>query len=328
MKRTHKLTGLFACAGMLILILDGQTALNGAQTGVDLCIKTVIPSLFPFFLLSILLTGAFSGSSYPLLKPLETVFHIPSGAGTILIPGFLGGYPAGAQCAASAYASGQLKKEDAERMLSFCSNAGPAFLFGMVSSMFDNPSSAFLLWGIHIVSALLVATLLPSSSSAGSVNISKRNQPTISDSMNAAIKVMAVVCGWVILFRVVIAFLDRWFLWMLPVTLQVIVTGLLELSNGCCELYRISDPNIRFVVCSCLLACGGLCVTMQTRSAAAALSIKPYLKGKLLQTLFSLLISVSVTLRVWIPVVATLLLLTMLLQKVQKRGRNPAAVGV
>lgn len=327
MKRTHKLTGLFSCAGMLILILDGQTALNGAKTGIDLCIKTVIPSLFPFFLLSMLLTGTFSSGPYPLLKPLEKVFQIPSGAGAILIPGFLGGYPAGAQCAASAYASSQLKKEDAERMLSFCSNAGPAFLFGMVSSMFDDPSSVFLLWGIHIVSALLVATLFPPSSSI-SANIAKRKQPGISDAMNAAIKVMAVVCGWVILFRVVIAFLDRWFLWVLPVTMQVIITGLLELSNGCCELYRISDPNIRFVVCSCLLACGGLCVTMQTRSAAAALSIKPYLKGKLLQTLFSLLISVSVTLGVWIPVVVTLLFLTMLLQKVQKRGRNPAAVGV
>lgn len=327
MKRTHILTGLFACAGMLILILDGQTAIKGAQIGIDLCIKTVIPSLFPFFLLSILLTGTFSSGSYPLLKPLEKIFQTPSGAGAILIPGFLGGYPAGAQCTASAYSSGQLKKEDAERMLSFCNNAGPAFLFGMVSSMFDESSSAFLLWGIHIVSAILVAILLPSSSSV-SANISKNKHPSISEVMNSAIRVMAIVCGWVILFRVVIAFLERWFLWMLPITMQVIVTGLLELSNGCCELYRISDPDIRFVVCSCLLASGGLCVTMQTRSAAAVLSIKPYLKGKLLQTLFSLLISVSVILELWFPVVTILLLLAMLLQKVQKRGRNPAALGV
>lgn len=327
MKRTNLLTGLLTSAGMMILILDGKTALAGARTGIDLCIKTVIPSLFPFFLLSILLTGAFSGGTLPILRQIEKILGIPSGAGMILIPGFLGGYPTGAQCISAAYRSGQLKKEDADRMLSFCSNAGPAFLFGMVSSVFSDPSAPFLLWGIHIISALLVALLLPENAS-DSASISSKTVPSATEAMQQAIKIMASVCGWVILFRVAISFLEQWILWILPVTMQVLVTGLLELSNGCCELSRIADPNMRFVVCSCLLACGGLCVTMQTRSAAPNLSIVSYLKGKLMQTIFSLLLSASVVLKIWGPTLALLLLLVMILQKAQKRGSNPAALGV
>ena len=47
------LQGAMAGVGLLILILDSSLALEGARTGMDLCIRTVIPSLFPFFVLSV-----------------------------------------------------------------------------------------------------------------------------------------------------------------------------------------------------------------------------------------------------------------------------------
>ena len=115
---------------------------------------------------------------------------------------------------------------------------------------------------------------------------------------------------------------------MLPVALQVTITGILELSNGCCELTRVSDPLLRFVICSGMLAWGGLCVTLQTYSVASGLNIRSYLKGKLLQTLFSLLLSTGIVLDIWLPVTALVLLLVTLIQKTKKRSRNPAAVGV
>ena len=46
---------------MLALILDGRTAIDGARQGIELCLRTVIPSLFPFFVLSILLTSSLLG---------------------------------------------------------------------------------------------------------------------------------------------------------------------------------------------------------------------------------------------------------------------------
>lgn len=327
MSRKQILTGGFAALGILILILDGKTALSGAQTGIDLCIKTVIPSLFPFFLLSILLTGTLSGISLPILRPLGRLCSIPQGTEAILLTGLLGGYPAGAQALSSAYRMGQLRKEDADRMLAFCNNAGPAFLFGMVSAMFSDKAAAFQLWGIHIASALLTALLLPTSCfRTGKPGAG--NATTLVGAMRTAISVMATVCGWVILFRVLLAFLDRWFLWLLPTALQVTLSGLLELSNGCCELYRISNPDLRFVVCSGLLAWGGLCVALQTSSAAEGLSMMSYLKGKCLQTSFSLILSTSVVLNIWLPAAGFLLFLALIVQKTQKRGSNPTPVGV
>ena len=65
---------------MLALILDGRTAIDGARQGIELCLRTVIPSLFPFFVLSILLTSSLLGSSLAVLRPLGRLFGMPDGA--------------------------------------------------------------------------------------------------------------------------------------------------------------------------------------------------------------------------------------------------------
>jgi len=56
-------------------------------------------------------------------------------------------------------------------------------------------------------------------------------------------------------------------------------------------LHQIANEQLRFVLCSILLAFGGLCVTMQTAAVSKGLSIRTYFKGKLLQTLFSFLLA-------------------------------------
>ncbi|MGM9548862.1 MAG: hypothetical protein ACI3V5_03355 [Faecousia sp.] len=325
MKRKQLWTGTGICIGMLVLILDGKTALEGARQGVVLCLKTVVPSLFPFFVLSILLTSSLLGSSLPLLRPLGRLFGIPEGAESLLIPAFLGGYPVGAQSAAAAFRSGQLSKQEAERLLSFCNNAGPAFLFGMAASMFPRRWMAWALWGVHIGGALFAALLIPGSGKR-SVKMTQSDPPSLTSALNTSIRVMASVCGWVVLFRVILAFLSRWILWILPTAVQVAVTGFLELSNGSCELLSVSDVSARLCICSAILAFGGLCVTMQTLSVTAGLSLRQYFLGKLLQTVFSLALTVLIAYGIWLPFGA--LFLAALVLKLQKKSSIPSASGV
>ncbi len=319
-------TGIAASLGMLILILDGKTALGGALKGVELCIRTVIPSLFPFFLLSILVTGVFMGGKLPFAHFLGRLFRIPTGAESILIPAFLGGYPVGAQCIAQAVRAGQLGRDSGERMLAYCSNAGPAFLFGMVASLFPRQGMVWALWIIQILSALLVAQLF--SRETGTVTLSPGNSLSLSAAMTSAIRVMASVCGWVVLFRVIIAFLSRWILWLLPAAAQVTVMGLLELSNGCYALNAISDIPLRFLLCCGMLAFGGICVAMQTVSVIGGLSPKYYFLGKLLQTAVSLVLGAAIAYGIWVPAGLISLFFLIIKRKKEKRSSNPAVVGV
>lgn len=338
MKRNRMSAGIGAAIGMLLLILDSKTVLEGARSGIDLCLKTVIPSLFPFFVLSVLLNGAFSGREFPVLRPIGKLFGIPTGAESILLSGFLGGYPVGAQSVQRACQTGALSGTEGARILSFCNNAGPAFLFGMAAALFPRAWMAWALWGIQILSAWLVSQVFPTKNRT-SVHLKAEETTSLPGAVNISVRVMAGVCGWVVLFRVILTFLNRWIFWLLPATAQVVIAGVLELSNGCCSLISIDNIGLRFLLCGGMLSFGGLCVGMQTFSVAPGLDKKLYFPGKLLQTLFSLLLSLAVQcffpedMRLisskWLPIVLFgALVPALLLIKKQKSSSNSAFIGV
>ena len=280
---------LLPVLAMTVLILDAKTALAGAQSGVELCIRVVIPSLFPFLFLSVIFTGILMGRSIRLLRPLSRICRIPAGSESLLAVGLLGGYPVGAQSIAQAYRSGHLSKEDAHRMLGFCSNAGPSFIFGMLSAVFE-PVALWALWGIHMLSALLTGILLPGGSRK---QIRVRPSPAVPASLalERSLKVMASICGWVIVFRVLLSFCQRWFLWMLPAEAGIVVSGLLELTNGCCRLELADGAGVRFLTASVLLGCGGICIGLQTISVTQGMGTGAYFPGKLLQGSISLVLA-------------------------------------
>ncbi len=334
-----KIIGCAAGLGMLLLILDGKTAIAGAREGVELCLASVIPSLFPFFVLSILLTGSLAGMELGLLRPLGRLFRIPEGSEVLLLTGLLGGYPIGAQCVAEAYRSGRLTRGQANRMISFCSNAGPAFLFGIAAPQFPSPWFGWLLWGIQIASAWLVSALIPAGENVPAHRESGEAL-SVPEALNRAIRTMAAVCGWVVLFRVAIAFLSRWALWLLPQGAQTLVCGLLELTNGCCGLSGVGNVGARLMICGVLLAFGGLCVAMQTLCVISPLDGKRYLLGKCVQSGFAFLLAAvcqgflpeaqryPLSWAILVIPGGILGISLLFLRKTEKRGGNLTALGV
>lgn len=322
------LSAMAASAGMLALILDNRVAFAGAAKGVELCIKTVIPSLFPFLFLSGIISAAFQGVRLPMLRFPGMLFSLPKRMDYCLIPAFLGGYPIGAQCAFQACQSGLIQKAEAERMLAFCSNAGPAFIFGILSSGFRRKWLVWAVWGIQILSAWTAARLFsnfrPSQSEAAEV----RTAAASNRQMETAILAMLKICGWVILFRVVAAFLDKWILLAVSTPWRVMMIGLLELSNGCCCLNLIQQESLRFIICNFILAFGGICVAYQTASVCPGLEMGYYYAGKLLQGMTAVLLSAAVYYRLWLIIPSWIAAIFLLSSGLQKKSRNPAALGV
>ena len=311
-------SGSLTALGLLALILDGKTALAGAQEGIRLCLQTVIPTLFPFFLLTGLATDLLTGTGFPFLRPLARLCRLPDRGSAFLIPAFLGGYPMGAQAVAAAWERGQLSHTAACRMLTFCSNAGPAFLFGMLSPMFPEPWMVWSLWGIHILGALFAAVILPGQ--VDSVPMPQAGHTDASAIMHRSLSALAAVCGWVICFRILLAFLGRWFLWRLPVPVQILITGLLELANGCCLLPVIPSVSLRYVMAAGLLGLGGVCVAMQTVSVLHGLPLRPYLLGKGIQAGISVLLALSVVRGFWIGLIPAFTAFLVLFPKWQRNS--------
>lgn len=339
MKKQSCAVLLGAAFGMLILILDGKTAMAGAAEGLELCIRTLIPSLFPFFFLSSLLTSSLGGQNIPFLRPLGKLCHTPVGSESFLAVGFLGGYPVGAQNVAEAYRSGLLSRADASRMIAFCSNAGPSFLFGILSSLFSEFWMPWLLWVVHILSALIVGTIIPNGPSF-SFAAKTTGHRSVTEALESSIKAMALVCGWVILFRMLLTFLNRWVLWIVPSAAQIMLSGILELSNGCILLSALPFEGLRFLIAAAVLGFGGICVAMQTASVVGDIPMTYYFPGKLLQGCISFLMASAVqplfpsihrfTPALWIIAMAGIcaFVLGMILRKSEKRSSIQATVVV
>lgn len=292
MKGRNLLTLLFASLGMLVLIFDSRTAVAGIQSGIDICLRTLIPSLFPFFVVSGFITSSVVGQPLGVLRFLGKICRIPEGAESLLAVGFLGGYPVGAKNVWDAYSKKQLTNEDARRMVVFCNNAGPSFLFGILGPLFPDKRYVWTLWLIQIIGAILTGVLLPGGRIERRVS-QEQQQISFSGILNRSLVSMAAVCGWVTLFRMILEFLDRWIFWLFPVPVQVLLTGILELSNGCISLQQTEDVALRFYLASVMLSMGGLCILMQTKSVFPALDVRQYLGGKLLQCTISILLAVA-----------------------------------
>ena len=291
MKR--RISGVLSAIGLILLILDAKTGLAGAKDGIELCIMTVIPSLFPFFVLSTLLTAMLTGTRLKLLRPVGRLCKMPEGTESLLLIGLVGGYPTGAQTVMQAYESGALRKEQAQRLLGFCSNAGPAFIFGICGSLFPERWIVWLLWAVHILSALVVGVILPGIQEEGR---QCKTAPHLSlpQALDRALKTSARVCGWVILFRIIIAFFKERIVSQIGSIWTILISGLLELTNGCCQLFAIENIGLRFLLASVFLAFGGICVMMQTASVIGKHGLGNYIRGKVLQTVVAVLICLLV----------------------------------
>ena len=287
-KRMYKSMIIALC--MLLLILDTKTAINGAAEGVELSIRVLIPSLLPFFLVSVLLTDMLSGPS-TITRPIGALLKIPQGSESLFIIGMLGGYPVGAQVVCQATKNEILDKRDAARMMAFCNNAGPAFLFGVISTQFPSHIYTWFIWAILILSTILTAVILPGGNT-DKITIHATKHITITQAMEKSVKTLSGVCAWVIIFRVILAFVERWFLWILPSAFQIAVQMLLELANGSIVLNEIGNIGVRFLVTTVGLSLGGFCVLLQTMSVSSTVGIGKYIPGKLIQTCISIILSI------------------------------------
>lgn len=272
---------------LLMMILDSKTVLSAAAEGIDLSIRILIPSIFPFLVVCTMASASLPGFRF--LRPVGRLQRLPEGAEDLFFLGLLGGYPLGAAMVSQAAKDRRISRSDGNRLLAFCSNAGPAFIFGIGSGLFPGFVYCLAIWAIHILSAFLVGLMTP-----GKAARSTQRNPsdlTMSQALRNAIMTMATICGWVTLMRIVIHLFERWVLCFLPETAQILLRGILELANGSVALGGIDNVGLRMILFSAFLSFGGICVWLQTLSVTQNLSPRCYLPGKLTQCAISILLA-------------------------------------
>ncbi len=151
------------CLFSIFLVIFSTTNLTAAKNGLILWATAVVPSLFPFFVATELLSNTNIISTFGkyfniIMRPL---FGVPGEASFAFLMGLISGYPVGAKIVSNLKENGICTKEEAERMLSFTNNSGPLFIIGTVGvSLFGNVKVGILLFITHILSCISVGILL------------------------------------------------------------------------------------------------------------------------------------------------------------------------
>ena len=198
----------------LALILWPEQAMEAMRDGVALCGNVILPSLFPFFVLSSLVVEL--GMSRYLGRLLEPVmaplFRVNGNCATALALGFIGGYPVGARTAIQIYENGQCSRTEAERMLAFCNNSGPAFILGVVGAgVFGNGMAGLLLYLTHLMASLCVGVLFrfykpgdrPQTRRARTAQFQASSFPkAIINSVTGSLQSTLNICAFILFFTV------------------------------------------------------------------------------------------------------------------------------
>ena len=287
-------------AAFAALLCFPQEVSAAVTEGLRLSVSVLIPSLFPFFI-CINLTNALgvTGLLARLFAPLmRKIFHV-SGAGcTAILCGAVGGYPSGALCAASLYREGQLSRAEAESLLLFCNNAGPAFLFGAVGAVLGiGTAGCLLLWAIHLLSALAVGLMSrpKDAPNAAPLPVQRANASgALVEAVRSAGQAILQITMFVAAFSVLARLLTLASAHILPDGACTVLTGMLELSGGIAALAAMPIAlRWKLTLASLFLGFGGLCVWMQTKAvlAPAGLSGRGMLTAKLAQGLLAALMT-------------------------------------
>ena len=288
--KSQTLQIIFSTVILIVLLIDTNTATAGVRDGIEICLNVIIPSLFPFFIITTYLNSILSDYKLPGIRYLTKKLHIPEGGESILLLGLVGGYPIGAKLIADLYKAEEIDEDTARILLGYCNNAGPSFIFGISSAAFASPIVPFALWFIHILSAVITGFLLPKPK-CKKITVHQSAGKTITQATRNSISASISVCGWVIIFKIILTYLYCWFPILIKSQFGILITGILELSNGCIAAAQIPDTEIRFILFSTFFACGGLCVLLQTVSVTSTLGTGLYVHGKILQTGFSFLLA-------------------------------------
>ncbi|MBO5928998.1 MAG: hypothetical protein J6Q42_03145 [Clostridia bacterium] len=266
--RTAIALSILITAAATVLTFPAAVA-GGISRGLSICSSVIIPSLFPFLVLSgvIVRSGIATAIGNRLDRLTRRVFGLPGCcAGGILI-GFFGGYPAGAVAIGELVRSGQLSKTDAKHMLRFCVNGGPGFVISAVGATIMN-STAFgwMLFAAHLVSSLIIGII--GAPCRKTSNRSRRSMPSVSftvslvESVTAACQTLLSLCGFVVLFAAILTVADAC---GIPSHLSLLLSCLLEVNCGCLAAAEITQAA-PFLL-GCTIGFGGLCVHCQLAAA-------------------------------------------------------------
>ncbi len=273
----RRATKAYMCIFLLILFFKNSSAATLWITrGLKLCADKLIPSLFPFMVVSSLMVS--SGAGTVMFKFLSLPFNKLFGVGreccTPIVMGWLCGFPVGAKCASELYGQSKISASEYTKILCISSTPSPAFLIGTVGTgMLGSTASGIRLYCFCIISCIAVGLFMrfskhsaaPQKLSAALPSHDKKMSlaKALTHSVTDSARGMLSVCAFVVFFSAFLGSLEGALSFAeLADTARALLFSFFEITTGISMLSAL--PRLSLPLCALAAGWSGLSVHFQT----------------------------------------------------------------
>ena len=275
---------------------------KSALNSLYICATSVVPSLFPFMVVSSLLTQC-APYIFGQGAAGRRLFALPAASLIAVILGCLCGFPVGVITAAGLKRKGILDRRQAERLAAVSNNAGPAFVVEVIGASFlRSRTMGIRLYLIQLTSALILGSifLVITAKRTNEKSVETAMIPDTGGGKLAVIFTEAIsrsafgiirVCAFVVFFSVVIDGAPILFP-NIPRTVLAAISCVLEFTSGC-RLAASVGGRIGIAMCAFAISFSGLSVIAQSAAFAfpEGIGIRKLFVFKLFQGILSALIA-------------------------------------
>ncbi|MBR3895071.1 MAG: hypothetical protein IKJ35_07985 [Clostridia bacterium] len=295
--------GFFCLLCLCLILKSSDVAITYMNQGLLLCAKTVIPSLFPFMVLSELIVNGGIGPLLikPISGPLKRLFGLSDAGCCAVALGLLCGFPVGAKCTVLSYDRGEISRREAERALAFSNVPSSAFLINAVGvSLWGNRRFGVLLYvavlTTAILTGILLARLAKNKHAPSTEAISTPMHPPavkgaklFTEAIRSATASIFPVCAYVVFFSALLGTLHPLLSALrLPPAIHAALFCLFELSGGMSQSCALGNIGMAAGLCAFAAGWSGLSVHCQVLSVCDGrdLSFRTYFLAKIFQGIF------------------------------------------
>ncbi len=264
---------------LFLLLRFPEEASTGVKVGINLCLESLIPSLYPFMVAVELLnfTGLLTRNNRLFSFFSQKLFRLPYSFGVFLLS-CLGGYPVGAMCINGLVKKGAISKSAGENMLFFTVNPSLNFAVSFVGAvLYKSIKAGVVLYISNILASLIVGIIIG--------RLKAENNPeqplplcenkisfsvAFTSSVKKAAASMFYICAFTVLFSSLCELFE-----IMPFSFEVklILKCIAEVTNGINSAYRVC--SLPFI--ASILSFGGLSVAFQIFSSQTEFKVS-YLK--------------------------------------------------
>lgn len=259
-------------AGIICFPSISSFAAEGIKQGMEYSVNLLVPSLFPFMVISsfTMRSGAAEIIGKFFAPVTKYIFRLPPVCSSAIILGLTGGFPVGAKCTAVLYNNKKINAAQAERMMYFCVCSGAAFLVTAIGTiMLKNAVCGVILYFSQIVSCLMIGVISGFFDKKNAKNIDKTENTKNTENSENFISAFINSCsdGAVsIINMTALVMIFSMFINILKVTgifdifPDTIIFSVLEVTSACKVIFEKGFPLWTF---SAAAGFGGLCVHLQ-----------------------------------------------------------------